>query len=413
MPPPATTKAPVKEDQMAVEDPVNDAIALNSEIPADVPDWVMILRTGTWRGHPAGPEVVTPLHLHAAADAFARNYTAHGNDLAIDYHHQSVLAAEGRAPRAPAAGWVKEFELRADGTELWARVQPWVADASAAIAARQYRYLSPVLLFGRPDPVTAEIVPLQIHSIALTNTPFLTSLEALNQAATDGGAPPGRPDGGPSTGGGESMHVLNALADALGKTPEEVASSLGLNAGAENKAVAEGVIALAARVNELEASNGEDEGQQAVVNDSIAALLGVDAGSAETAVKASILRLQADSGMDAVCNAIGLPADAKDDAVLARLNELVVARRKSEAEELVDGAVEAGKVTPATKGFWLNAAGADIEAAREAINALPVLTGAQPHGNPVDTGGPRALTQEQQSVCALLNVSEKTFAAGA
>lgn len=138
----------------------------------------MIARVGEWRGHPSGPEVITCAHLLEARGYFERHYRAHGADLAVDYHHASVLAAQGRLDRAPAAGWIEQMELRAEGAELWGRVM-WTGEAAASIAAGEFRHVSPVLRFGAQDRVTGEPVPMLVHSLALTNTPFLTELEAL------------------------------------------------------------------------------------------------------------------------------------------------------------------------------------------------------------------------------------------
>jgi phage I-like protein len=153
----------------ALAQPARDAVARLDPPGAQAPLWVMVLRTGAWLGHPTAPEVVTPEHLHAALDSFARHYQSHGADLVIDYHHGSVLAARTGA-KAPAAGWIRAMELRNDGTELWGRVL-WTAEAAAAIGRREFRYLSPVLRFGWPDRVTGKPIALQIHSVALTNTP--------------------------------------------------------------------------------------------------------------------------------------------------------------------------------------------------------------------------------------------------
>ncbi|NLG64574.1 MAG: hypothetical protein GX537_03100, partial [Actinobacteria bacterium] len=223
----------------------------NAEIVAtdgSVPDWIMVLRTGMWLGHSSGPEIVTPEHLQSALAEFNRHYAAHGADLVVDYHHASVRAAVSSDIKAPAAGWIRAMELRNNGSELWGHVL-WTSDAAAAIARREYRRLSPVLLFGRPDRVTGEPLPLQIHSVALTNTPFMTDLESLNSNAGDVAGDPTTQDDG-----GRSMTLIELLAQALGRTPEEVASSLGLEAGADDKAVAAAIDAAGSELKDLKAA---------------------------------------------------------------------------------------------------------------------------------------------------------------
>lgn len=66
---------------------------------------------------------------------------AGGTELMIDYDHQSFLSAvKGVGGRAPAAGWIKELEVREDG--IWGLIE-WTLAASEAIKAGEYRYLSP------------------------------------------------------------------------------------------------------------------------------------------------------------------------------------------------------------------------------------------------------------------------------
>jgi len=388
-------------------------LTLNQEIPEDAPPWVMIARLGEWRGHPAGPEMITPAHLVAAKDAFDRNYRGHGTDIAVDWHHQSVLASTGMAPRAPAAGWIKEMELRAGEDELWGRVQPWSEEARLMITSRQYRYLSPVLRFNAADPVTGEAVLMQVHSVALTNTPFMTSLEALNDrsmigAGTEAGAKPGTGQApGPLEGGDESMDWINALAESLGKQPEEIASCLGLTLSEDGKAMAEALVANAARVTELEAQVAG----QPIVNDAIAALLGIEKGAEEKAVKAKIMGLQLHAGTSAVRTKLGLADGADDGAVLNAIGELQTQRRASEAEALTDKAITDGKIAPAHRDALLAMATNDLAATEALVNSLPSQTDAPAHGNKPGVGGPRALTDVEAALCAQMNLTPEEFVA--
>lgn len=73
---------------------------------------------------------------------------------------------------APAAGWIKQLESRGDG--LWGLIE-WTAKASAHLAAKEYRYLSPVFNFTPSGEVT------RVLRAALTNNPAL-ELTALASA---------------------------------------------------------------------------------------------------------------------------------------------------------------------------------------------------------------------------------------
>ncbi len=102
-------------------------------------------------------------------------FAAFGMPIAIDYEHQS-LDAEEKTGATPAAGWMHEISIR-DG-EIWARVE-WTEAAAAMIAAKEYRYISPVF---RYDPKTGVIDA--ILSAGLTNRPNL-HLQAV--ATQEGG----------------------------------------------------------------------------------------------------------------------------------------------------------------------------------------------------------------------------------
>jgi len=363
--------------------------------PADVPDQVMLARVGTWLGHPRAVEIVDAERLRSARDYFERHYAAHGADLVIDYHHASARPAPG-GPSAPAAGWISAMELRAGGEELWGRVQ-WTTQAANQIAERQYRYLSPVLRFGAPDRVSGEPVPMYIHSVALTNTPFLTELESLNEArAMDG---EGESNSTPE--GGERMSLLEGIAEALDLEPEQVASRLGLQnaiSGADEPGntdgtVAEAILALADR--------------QLPVSPAVANALGVAPDADETQVRASIIRLKAPgAGLEAVRRALGLDGEAAEADVLNAIGELRESRRRDEAARLVDEAVEAGRIPPAHREFYLREALGDLAAAREVINSLPVLTARSPQ--PGRAAG-RDLTEDERAVCRQLDLSAEQF----
>lgn len=124
------------------------------------PEWVHLIPAGTFSGRDGrGPYTLDASAAQAVLDAFAR----HGADLPIDYEHQSLTATDKAGP-VPAAGWIKALDLRADG--LWAQVA-WTPQAAALLAAREYRYLSPVFLH-RKDGAVVELV-----GAGLTHTPNL------------------------------------------------------------------------------------------------------------------------------------------------------------------------------------------------------------------------------------------------
>ena len=156
------------------------------ELAAQPAEWCPLVPLGTWKGHPSGVEKITPERA-ASIEAFYKAHNAGQADPVVDYNHSSLLAAAGRiAPdQAKAAGWLKALELR-DGIPH-GRIE-WTPNALAAIQAREFRYISPVLVFDGPDPVSGERVPCYLDSIGLTNRPFFRELPAVANAADDAAA---------------------------------------------------------------------------------------------------------------------------------------------------------------------------------------------------------------------------------
>lgn len=135
--------------------------------PSGPPEWVHLIPAGTFSGRDGrGPYLLD-------APAVLAAFNKYGADLPIDFDHQTLDAAAKSGP-VPAAGWVKAVEARADG--IWARVA-WTAQAAELLAAKAYRYLSPVFRFDkRTGRVTA------LAGAGLVHTPNLT----LTAAATQG-----------------------------------------------------------------------------------------------------------------------------------------------------------------------------------------------------------------------------------
>jgi len=145
------------------------ATALLPEDGGRVPEWVHLLPAGRFTGRDGrGPYLLDEEGVINAFDSW-------GGDLSIDYEHQGVHAASNGQP-APAAGWIKQIRADADG--IWGRVE-WTERAARMIAAREYRYLSPVFTF---DKTSGRI--LKLLNAGLTNNPnlHLTALNSLGVA---------------------------------------------------------------------------------------------------------------------------------------------------------------------------------------------------------------------------------------
>lgn len=130
----------------------------------DAPEWVHLLPAGQIIARDGRSFVLSD------PDAVIAAFEAGGIDLPIDYQHQNDRKEALLSGPVPAAGWIKELANRAGA--LWGRVE-WTAKARDMIRDREYRFLSPSILFNRQ---TGEIARLKgaglVHNPAL----YLTAL---------------------------------------------------------------------------------------------------------------------------------------------------------------------------------------------------------------------------------------------
>ncbi|MCK5601885.1 hypothetical protein KAR91_08455 [Candidatus Pacearchaeota archaeon] len=132
----------------------------NGKIKA--PSSFPVLACGTIRTRDYGPFLADD----EAFNLIIADFADISNDMVIDYEHSTLSGNQ-----APAAGWIKN--LVKAGCDLWAVVE-WTDKAKAYIAAKEYRYFSPVVLKRKSDNRA-----VAIHSVALTNSPNIKGLEPL------------------------------------------------------------------------------------------------------------------------------------------------------------------------------------------------------------------------------------------
>ena len=146
-------------------DTLRAAQAIALELAADAaddgqplaPEWAQLIPVGSFSGRDGrGPYLLDGASVLAA---FARG----GIDLPIDYEHQTLSATDKAGP-VPAAGWIKQLEVR-DGS-LWGRVA-WTPKAAQLIAQREYRFLSPVFRHDKAGRIVA------LEGAGLTHYPNL------------------------------------------------------------------------------------------------------------------------------------------------------------------------------------------------------------------------------------------------
>lgn len=313
---------------------------------------------------PTHVTLLTPGPLHARdgrrwrlddADTVvaATRVRAGSTDPVVDYEHQSAYAPTNGQP-APAAGWIRDLEVAADGS-IRARVE-WTERARAAIEAREYRYLSPVFTHDAAGVVGA------IINATLTNSPAL-DLPALARDT-----------------GGTAMpeHLRRALV-RLGLDPDSATEA--------------DVTSALARL---------DAGLAGADRTALATALGVaaDAAPAELVARATAL-----ATID--------PTQWVPRVEYERLEARVQASAADTSVAAVDAAIAAGQVAPSSREWALSYARTDPAGWADFIKDAPALARALPSRTApgAGTGGGAALTPEEVGVCRALGVSESAYRA--
>lgn len=149
---------------------------LSVEIPASGGS-LQLLPAGDFRARDGRPKECAAWHINAdIAAAIVALVNERETPYVIDYEHQTLAAATNGLP-APAAGWFKKVEWR-EGEGLFAVDVQWTDRAAGMIAAKEYRFLSPVFSY---DPKTGDVGQL-LHA-ALTNNPALDGMDEVSIAA--------------------------------------------------------------------------------------------------------------------------------------------------------------------------------------------------------------------------------------
>ena len=270
-----------------------------------------------------------------------------GVDLVVDYEHQTLTGEQ-----APAAGWVKELFL--DDGQIKARVE-WTDRAKAYLSNREYRYLSPVITVRKADNKA-----MGLHSIALTNTPAIEHMEAIVNSLN-------------FEGGQNTMDFMKELAKLLGlgedATEEQVKEALKACLE-ENKSLKESAAEAA--------KQQPPEDDKVVANKEVCELLGLKAGAATADVAAAIMALKSGNigGVNLVEQVKSLEAKLAD----------------RDAEEAVEMALKAGKITPAQREWAKGYALKNLEDFRGFVEKAPQVV---PMG---DVGGSEPLTLKRDEV---------------
>lgn len=272
--------------------------------------------------------------------------------IPVDENHATQIAG-ARGEPAPARAWVKDLEARDDG--IWGRVE-WNATGEALMSERAYRGLSPVLVHRRDGSI------LQIRSVALTNTPNLIGLTALNTESP--------------------MNWAN------------VAKALGLDETASEEAILGAIAKLKGPVEAMQSSLA-----------AIGTALGVETQDA-AAIEAAA-RLVA-GGRD---NLVSLQAE--NAQLKTRLDTLEAGTRKATSKAYVEGELARGRLIPAPSvEDMISLHMSNPEIATKLIEGLPVGTATRvTPPDPREAEVLTALNSEQIAVADQLGLPHDTYLA--
>lgn len=141
-----------------------NSIGLGDLEAGELPERILLLPAGQIDGRDGRK------WMNSEPQKVLESFAGLGRDLPIDVEHATELRAPKGEP-APAAAWIKALSCE-DGA-IWGEVE-WLDEGRRLVGGRQYRYLSPVILYRPGDRVITGLT-----SVGLTNQPNLR-LGALN-----------------------------------------------------------------------------------------------------------------------------------------------------------------------------------------------------------------------------------------
>lgn len=343
----------------------SSSIAMMAQMPlpaetaaGEAPEWIHLLPAPSdglvQTSDKRGPFTMAPF-AEIIANTFAR-----GDAFEIDVNHASFLSAP-RGDAAPAAGWCREMQARADG--LWGRID-WTDEGRKLVAGRAYRRISPVVMHDGSKKIT------WLANASLVNRPNLRGLAALNAEEI-------------------SMSFMERLAKMLGlpatATEDEIAAALEAKMG-DKPADAE--MAMQAAMTQIGAALG-------VAGTDTAALVAA-AKAAVTAQPGEVAALQAEVA-----------------TLTTSLNGLSANLSRDAATTFVDGEIRKGRVgVKPLRDRYISMHMADPTGTAELIAGLPVLTGGgMTQLAPASDGSTLSLNAEETSIAAMLGLSTEEFTA--
>ena len=330
---------------------VAQAAAIDLPEGAEVPEWVHLLPAA--QGEIQTYDARGPYHLADIEAVIAASMQSE-RGMPIDENHV-IDTAMANGLGAPARGWIKELQSRADG--LWGRVE-WTKAGRELLADRAYRGISPMFNHLADKTIT------RVLRASLTNKPNLKGLVALNE---------------------ESAMDLAAIAKA---------------AGLGDDATEEAIIAAIGKLKKP-----EDTAMQSAMAE-IGVALGVEGGDPAAVLAAAKAAKTGDGALAAM--------QAELASVTTQLTSMKADGAKARATAFVDGEIAKGRVgVKPLRDHYIAMHCEDAARVEKEIGALPALgAGGQISAQPPAQGAELAsLNSEQTAVADQLGIPHDKFLA--
>jgi len=388
------------------------SIVLPSGAP---PEWVHLMPLGVsfqgrdGRGPYSLPDVQAAQSVIAATLAYQS-----GADIPIDYDHQLLWSRQNGQP-APASGWIKEFQARADG--IWGRVE-WTPRAAELLRDKEYRYLSPVFMHDQAGSVT------RLAFAALSNIPNLELAALASQLP--GGEPPvlkledflKQLAGVFKLSAGSTAEAVAAHAQKLVDALAGLAKAVGLpdnstmeQLTAHAQKLAGGMAGLARAMGLPATATVEQLAEHAqklmggMAN--LAKAMGQPEGSTMEQLAAHA-QAMAKPGEQLA----GGPPDPSQYVPMSQFNLVNDRLKKIEGERvagLVEEAIKGGKIPPANRDWAMTYASQDEAGFKKMLEGMPAILAPGQSGPAGAPPGKDGLSAEDMAICSQLGLPVEEF----
>lgn len=317
---------------------------LNGHAPAEF----RLVPFGTFKAKDGRPHGLPGWRLDAQSGAAAlRNIQALADDFLIDYEHQTLYTREN-GQNAPASAWVNraDFEIRGDG--IYATHIDWTAAAKAAIEAKEYRYISPVIQYDKKTGVVTGVLMAALVNHAAIDG--LTDLAAAHFSFNEEDSP----------------------------VDKETLALLGLDENASPEQIAQAVAALKSQADQVES-----------LTDQVAAL-----------------KANSDPGKPDPAKYVPVETMTALQQQVAALSNQV---NRRDCDELIEAALSDGRLLEAQKSWAQSLDLAALKAYLKDAQPIAALKGTQSGGRDPEDGGEGGLTADELAVCKTTGIDPDEY----